>query len=145
MSRLASSGMLGNPWQVKVGFSVEDRAIRATQKSRIAPHFYSPLSRQGDIEFQFFMLASSWKRDTVFISSTTEKSMHPAYLRIIGMGKDALPFILKDLIEEPEPAHWFVALKAITGEDPVPSEHLGYIDKMAEDWISWAKNKKYIW
>ena len=145
MSRLAPPGMLGNVWQVKVGFSVEDRAIRATQKNRIAPHFYSPLSRQGSIEFQFFMLASSWKKDTVFISSTTEKCMHPAYLRIIGMSKEALPFILRDLNEEPEPAHWFVALKAITGEDPVSSEHLGYIDRMAEDWILWAKNKGYTW
>ena len=145
MSRLASSCMLGNPWQVKVGFSVEDRAIRATQKSRIAPHFYSPLSRQGSVGFQFFMLATSWKKDTVFISSTTEKCMHPAYLRIIGMGREVLPFILKALDEDSEPAYWFVALKAITGEDPVPSEHLGYIDRMAEDWILWAKNKNYTW
>jgi hypothetical protein len=34
------------------------------------------------------------------------------------MGGNVLPFILRSLMKEPD--HWFVALKSITNEDPIP-------------------------
>ena len=54
---------------------------------------------------------------TAMFSSITEIAMHPAYQQIIGMGSIAIPFIMREL--ENRPAHWFWALKSITGEDPV--------------------------
>jgi hypothetical protein len=62
--------------------------------------------------------------------------MHPAYQQIIGMGVDALPLILREL--EREPDHWFWALEAITGENPVPPTDRGRLNEMARAWLRWA-------
>jgi hypothetical protein len=63
-------------------------------------------------------------------------ALHPAYQQIIGMGPVALPFLLRALRRRPE--HWFWALKAITGADPVQPEHRGQVRMMAADWLEWA-------
>jgi hypothetical protein len=36
--------------------------------------------------------------------------------------------------------HWFVALKRIAGEDPVPPQARGDLDRMAEAWLSWGRD-----
>ncbi len=63
-------------------------------------------------------------------------AMHPAYQQIIGMGDAALPFIFQELRRDPD--HWFWALKAITGEDPVAASDRGQLDKMTTAWLDWA-------
>lgn len=87
-------------------------------------------------------LSSKWKKETAAYSTTLHITRNDNYLDIIGMGQDAVPLILKDLQESPD--HWFVALKAITKENPVRKEHLGNIDKMSQDWIDWGKKKKLL-
>jgi len=67
--------------------------------------------------------------------------MHPAYQRIIGMGKDAIPIVLNEM--SVRPGHWFWALRAITGENPVPAGHAGNIKAMSEDWIEWGRQHHY--
>ncbi len=62
--------------------------------------------------------------------------MHPAYQQIIGMGDRALPLIFKDLRREPD--HWFWALQAITGENPVSEQNAGDLEAMTGDWLVWA-------
>jgi len=91
--------------------------------------------------FDLFMKHSAeWRKDCAHLSSASEMATHPAYQQIIGMGREALPFILQEL--EREPDHWFLALRAITQEDPVPEEHRGRIKMMADDWIRWLKSAK---
>lgn len=92
--------------------------------------------QSGGLADEFKRLAERWKSDTEYDSSAVRIAMHPAYQRIIGMGRDALPLILRDLEETKSP--WFWALHAITGEDPVPLEDRGYIDRMAQAWIRWG-------
>lgn len=86
-------------------------------------------------ESEFQELKEWWVDDTAYLSSPIQKAMHPAYQRIIGGGKESLPFIIEDLKEGPD--HWFWALKSITGADPIPKEHEGRMELMAEDWIKW--------
>src|SRR5262245_34606634 len=74
---------------------------------------------------QFTALAAEWKAATALLSSSTAISNHPAYRAIIALGTPVVPLILRDL--EQEPAHWFEALQAITGEDPVPADDWGKI------------------
>jgi hypothetical protein len=98
--------------------------------------YLNPVSRQSEnLAIKFNRLKCKWQEDTVFSSSITEIAMHPAYQQIIGLGKDALPFIMNELATEPN--IWFWALKAITGVDPVPHEKMGDIDAMAYEWIKW--------
>jgi hypothetical protein len=35
--------------------------------------------------------------------------------------------------------HWSMALFAITGENPISSEHRGHVKLMAQDWVEWGK------
>ena len=86
-------------------------------------------------------LVQQWRAETEFSSSLTEMAAHPAYQRIIGMGRLALPMIFRELAAEP--GHWFWALKAITGCDPVPPSHRGNIELMAADWLTWGKSRGY--
>jgi hypothetical protein len=90
----------------------------------------------ASLEQRFSRLVSEWRGGTRYSSSTTEIAMHPAYQQIIGMGRAALPLIMKELRTKPD--HWFWALKAITGVDPVSSEDRGNIKRMAHAWLDWA-------
>ncbi|PWU20449.1 MAG: hypothetical protein C5B50_03840 [Verrucomicrobia bacterium] len=66
--------------------------------------------------------------------------LHPAYQRIIGFGPVAIPLILREL--EREPAHWFWALNAISGEDPAPEGST--FDEAAAAWLKWGRERGYI-
>jgi hypothetical protein len=95
------------------------------------------------VEQKFQRLAAVWRAETDYLSSVTKMVNHPAYQEIIGMGSDVVPSLLRDLQKEPE--HWFAALRAITGAQPVPPEDRGQIGKMAEAWLRWAKEHGYQW
>lgn len=68
--------------------------------------------------------------------------LHPAYQRIIGLGLPVVPFILGELKKRPD--HWFWALNAITGENPVPKEAEGNIEEMTQAWLAWGREKGYV-
>lgn len=85
---------------------------------------------------RFERLAREWESTTQFSSSVHQMSMDTSYQQIIGMGPAALPFIFERMKERP--GHWFWALQAITGEDPVRPDHAGDIEAMTGDWLRWA-------
>ena len=88
---------------------------------------------------RFRRLSETWRQECAHLSSIREMVLHPAYQQIVGMGPNALPFIFAEL--ERKPDHWFWALRAITGEDPVSSEHRGNVSRMARDWLHWAERR----
>lgn len=90
----------------------------------------------------FSVLKKQWKSDTKYLSSSTEMVMHPSYQRIIGLGPDVIPIILEEIKSAPD--HWFWALEALTGENPVLPEDVGRIGPMTEAWLKWGKGKKLI-
>src|SRR5262245_19195654 len=92
-------------------------------------------TRSLTVEQRFRKLAGTWKRETAYLSAVAKKAMHPAYQHIIGLGEPAVPFILEEL--KSDPADWFWALTAITGENPVDASAAGHIDKMAASWLKW--------
>lgn len=73
----------------------------------------------------------------MFRSSIHDMVSHPAYLQIIGMGKEALPLLVDELRREPD--HWFVALQAITGANPIPASVQGDVEKLTQAWLTWAE------
>ena len=91
---------------------------------------------------RFQVLADQWKAGTAYLSSTPAMVAHPAYQAIIALGRPALPLILRDL--EREPAHWFEALQAITGADPVPRSDWGNVPAMRAAWLRWGRDHGLI-
>lgn len=90
---------------------------------------------------RFRNLVRAWKAATSLTSSITEMATDPAYQQIIGMGKEAIPLILEELQQDPD--HWFWALRAITGEDPVPPADRGKLRSMTQAWLAWARAHGY--
>lgn len=68
---------------------------------------------------------------------------HPAYKRIVALGEAAVPFILRDIQEEPD---WiFLALRDILHDGPDYSDVAGQLGPMCERWLAWAKEKGIQW
>lgn len=99
----------------------------------------APLVHESRIRFN--RLVQQWREETAFSSSLLEMATHPAYQQIVGMGRVAIPFILRELSRQTD--HWFWALKAITAEDPVSSEARGDLAKMAQAWLVWGARNGY--
>jgi hypothetical protein len=113
------------------------------QVDRRNPAYSFPLIETSGLEESFLQLAEQWRRETGMLSLVSKMAIHPAYQRIIGMGQPVVPLILREL--EREPDHWFWALQAITGENPVQPAQRGILDEMAAAWLEWGKNCGYRW
>jgi hypothetical protein len=99
--------------------------------------------KKTDPQLTFETLASEWKEQVGGSSFVAEKTNHPAYQKIIEMGQVVVPFILREL--EQKPTHWFEALKAITGVNPVQPEQRGRTKQMAQAWLKWGREQGYEW
>ncbi len=89
----------------------------------------------------FRRLSSAWHRDTVYLSSMDDAASHPAYQEIARLGSEVVPLLLRHL--EENHTHWFAALEAITGAQPVPAAAAGNIPAIVEAWLRWAKANGY--
>ncbi len=81
---------------------------------------------------------STWEEETIFSSSISEITNNTAYRTIIGLGQKVLPFIIDDLKKNDN--HWFYALEALTGQNPIKENHKGIIPLMRDDWLKWAED-----
>ncbi len=93
---------------------------------------YHPLTRE-----EFYVLVAQWRRDTELHSNPRIICQHPSYQKIVGYGRQALPFIYAELLSSS--GHWFEALRIITNADPVPFGHRGYVAKMTQDWLRYLR------
>ncbi len=101
-----------------------------------------PVAQPASADEKFDCLAAAWRENRGPTSSLTEMAMRPEYQRIIGMGHEAVPLLLEELQKAPD--HWFWALVAITGEDPVPPEHKGKLSEMTKAWLQWGRDEGYL-
>lgn len=69
---------------------------------------------------RFNILYNQWYKDTVFMSSVGSIVNHPAFNAIVSMGKDAVPYILDKIDNEPSPLVWALNLifKSKISKDP---------------------------
>ncbi|HKV47976.1 MAG TPA: hypothetical protein VJN69_07790 [Candidatus Acidoferrales bacterium] len=95
-----------------------------------------------ELEQSFIALAKKWQDETGSLSSVTKRVMHPSYQAIVGMGRDVVPILLRDL--EMTGRDWFWALTAITQENPIAREDAGRVDKMTSAWVAWGRRKRLI-
>jgi hypothetical protein len=97
-------------------------------------------SQKDKLEEEFQALAKQWRKETRYMSSANKMAMHPAYQRIISMGKDAIPLILRDL--QQTRSHWLWALHILAKEDPAPEN--ATFDQAVDAWLDWGKQHKYL-
>lgn len=93
-------------------------------------------------EETFAALANRWHDETDLLSSPARITSSHSYLRIIAMGRRAIPMILEDLRERG--GLWYQTLRVLSEEDPVPTEDRGDIGRMKEAWIQWGRDRGYI-
>jgi len=114
------------------------------QQLSLSEESASASSRQKtELETTFYQLVEQWKSETRGISSTEQLSVHPAYQQIIGMGRDVIPLLLREL--EKNSGRWFWALKSISREEPVTPEQRGKTKEMISAWLNWGREKGYKW
>jgi hypothetical protein len=94
-------------------------------------------------ERRFLDQVALWKRERGPFSSSARLAEHPAYQQIIAMGAVVIPLLFREL--EREPDHWFRALHALTGANPVPAENRGKVREMAAAWLRWGREQGYQW
>ena len=127
-------------WEDRIDASQEERS--AIEGMFEAVRLAAIARETHDLRNEFARLKRRWKTETAGDSVGTSILLHEAYLSIIGMGRPALPLILEDM--EQHGGHWFAALKAISGEDPVPRDDRGRIRKMQNSWIEWGRDRGII-
>lgn len=94
------------------------------------------------IDHLFRQEADCWKDETRHWSSVKRRFGHPSYLRIIALAKystnnELERLLLQELREDPD--HWFDALTAVTGEDPIRPEY--NFDEAVDAWLEWGRKK----
>jgi hypothetical protein len=121
----AAIGVADNPFSALAGYTTGESEAR------------SPLADE------FHSLVEQWKRDTFHHSSLSRKFTHPAYVRIIGMGKAALPLLLSELRDNPD--HWFYALKYIAGDEGKDvAAGIDGFEAARAAWLEWGYLRGYI-
>ncbi len=101
------------------------------------------LSQIDENEVLFSSLADDWRKESELLSSTQDIINCPSYQKIIGMGRVAVPFIIRELQKGKGYGlgHWSHALEVLTGENPVRHAQKGNIRAIADAWLEWAENK----
>lgn len=96
----------------------------------------------SSLQERFQTLCDEWKSESRYLSNTAQMAMLWPYQQIVGMGRPAVPLILAEL--ERETDHWFWALEAITGENPVPLDARGDVKASAAAWIEWGRSQGLV-
>jgi hypothetical protein len=121
-----------------VTIQLEARGQEVIQASSVN---YTFLNAKDWLEFQ--QLKKQWLNERNPITSSVDVlTRSKSYQGIVELGEKAVPFILNELrSESEEPDHWFPALAAITGKNPVPPESRGRIQEMAAAWLRWGEGQ----
>ena len=118
---------------------------------QVATHFAEVIAArsrnkgQTDLAKSFRKQVGCWKDETGHLFSITKALAHPSYLRIIGLAGDSVNHEIERLLLrelESDPDHWFAALSAVTGEDPVKPEC--DFDESVSAWLEWGREKGII-
>ncbi len=100
----------------------------------------NPIGAQtGDslAQADFRRAVCEWVMEIGPTSDVMQITNHPSYRKIVGFGRAAVPYLLREIEGEPSLLVW--TLHEITGEDPVPRSARGKIKEMCAAWLSWGR------
>lgn len=126
--------------QRSAAVSIEAQFVRQNTESShdffIGQSVYITQMYKQQLKSRFDLYNSIWQNETMFSSSISEITNNSAYRSIIKLGEDIIPFIIQDLKSKDN--HWFYALEALTGQNPIKMENRGVVTLMKSDWLDWA-------
>lgn len=120
--------------------SSNSKLERSFRRPRQTVHRSRSRAPAADRTMEFNAHVQKWKIETRHTSPVKVMIAHPSYRRIMGMGKEGLPLLFREL--ERQPDHWFVALSAMTGIDPVPAGAT-FIEGVSA-WLEWGRAEGYL-
>lgn len=89
---------------------------------------------QRDIQASLAEYKAKWEEETMLTSSLPDVLSNIWFLRVIGLGESALPF-LYDLVRQ-EGGLWCIALEAITGVTPDLEDPTDF-QQQTSFWLNW--------
>ena len=101
------------------------------------------VAKEESLPERFERLAASWEEAVAHHSSESSRTRHPAYQEIIALGPPVIPLLLRDM--ERRQGHWFAALVALSGVNPVAASDAGKVAKMIQVWLQWGRENGYQW
>lgn len=101
---------------------------------------------------QYRVLRDELNYDTSHYSSTVRARRHPAYRKIVDLGKEIVPIILAEFdryLQTDEhddfPGHWAMAiLHEFTGDDPYENCQPGVVLQMIRAWVVWGEKNGHL-
>jgi hypothetical protein len=94
------------------------------------------------IGMKFSEYRAKWENEIQFSSSVTEVISNMWFLKMIGLGKAALPY-MRTALEEVG-GSWCLAIEAVSGETPdLSEEDSTNFRKLREFWIKWLNQHGY--
>ena len=100
------------------------------------------VSNKAALEHRFAELVTEWRKETGGLSSPRAITGHHAYKQIVAMGVPVLPLIFEEL--QKNGGWWYPALRALTGENPVPKEAKGKPPLSRKAWLEWGRRNDYL-
>lgn len=145
--QFSSSGAATAMTMAPFGFDGDkyNQIVSGGDQVLIASSVESSLSigeEEAEQRLRFNQLVIEWKARARLLSSVDEIVELQPYQDIIDMGEAAVPLLLAQLKSEgANPHHWFYALRAVTGENPVSPDDRGRTKKMAAAWLEWGTKR----
>ncbi len=99
-------------------------------------------STSGTTNQRFIELAARCRKDAGSIGEAAA-IQHPAWLEIVSLGEEVIPFMLESL-ERDSTEFWLSALQRITGVNPATG-HKADRAKAAAAWLDWGRQRGISW
>jgi hypothetical protein len=101
----------------------------------------------GGMRGRYERLVEEWKAGPQVMESEASGRAHPAFTRILGLGRDGVRFLLEDLRDgKPLPSAVHALIARHAGYDPVPADVISDGDprKIVGHLIQWGYDQKRI-
>ncbi len=85
---------------------------------------------------QFDTLADQWESETAVFSMAYQRTEHPAFGRILTMGKQAIPWAVERLRED---VLWYLVLERLVDNPPLTNAQ-GDMGRLQDAWLKWARD-----
>lgn len=94
-----------------------------------------------DYVANFSQLLKEWRHATLASSFVADKTSHPAFKKIVALGDDIIPLIIRELRRHAD--FLYLALQEIVDEkDVVPPAAVGNPRASVEAWLRWAERTR---